>query len=116
MTALDDPPLAPVLDALITHPEHDHSLESLAGLASMSRSSFAQHFTRCFGRPPMTLLREVRLRRSAELLQRSGLPIATVGRRVGFSSRSHFSRQFSEYFGESPAQFRREPQSKAPIS
>jgi AraC-like DNA-binding protein len=106
LDALEDPQLAPALGALLAHPEADHSVDSLARLAAMSRSTFADTFRRCFGNTPMAFLRDIRLQRGAELLRDTKLPVDTVARRVGFGGRSHFSRAFQAKFGEPPSTFR----------
>jgi AraC-like DNA-binding protein len=107
LTALNDPALAPVLDVMLRHPERSHSVASLAATAYMSRSVFARRFRESFGRPPLEYLRGVRLRHAAQLLSKSpSIPVATVARRAGFSSRSQFSRAFRDQFGQSPTQFR----------
>jgi AraC-like DNA-binding protein len=109
LQALDDPRLARVLEHLLERPGDDHSVESLAAQAAMSRSVFAETFHTQFGRPPMDYLRELRLRRGAELLRSTELTVERVAHRVGFASRSHFSRAFHHHFGRSPAAFRTEP-------
>lgn len=106
LEALEDPHLGAALRVLLEHPERDHTVDSLAAAAAMSRSAFAERFTARFGQTPKALLRDVRLRRGARLLQDSGLPVATIARRVGFASRSHFSRAFRDRFDVSPSQFR----------
>ena len=72
----------------------------------MSRSTFARHFEQCFARTLMDYLRDVRLRRAAQLLQVGGSSVDGVAGKVGYASRSHFSRAFSEQFGCSPMEFR----------
>ena len=72
----------------------------------MSRSTFARHFEQCFARTPMDYLRDVRLRRAAQLLQVGGSSVDGVAGKVGYASRSHFSHAFSEQFGCSPMEFR----------
>ena len=106
LAALEDPRLAPVVDAILKEPDRPYTLDSLAGQAFMSRSLFARQFGESFGRTPMAFVRDVRLRRGAELLRSTALSVDTVARRVGYRSRSQFSRAFREYFGESPARFR----------
>ena len=40
------------------------------------------------------------------LIQEPGIPVATVGRRCGFSDRSNFNRQFKAYTGITPTAWR----------
>lgn len=106
LQALADPRLARALDAMLTAPQRHHSLESLARTAGMSRSAFARHFQEVMGHPPMDYLRSVRLREAAGLLQRSELSVDAVAAKVGFASRSHFSRAFRNHFGSRPTAYR----------
>jgi AraC family transcriptional regulator, activator of mtrCDE len=106
LSALDDPHLARVMDTILQSPEQPHSLESLAGLAYMSRSVFARRFHEAFDRTPMDYLRDVRLRKAARLLHQESLSVGDVARQVGFASRSHFSRTFRDQYGCSPVKFR----------
>ena len=61
----------------------------------------------------MDYLRDVRLRRAAQLLCRDDLSVDEVASKVGFSSRSHFSHTFRDHFGTSPLAFR---EGRAPLS
>lgn len=106
LVALEDRRMARVVDAVLADPAAPHTVASLAATAAMSRSAFAAAFAEGFGRPPMEFVREVRLRRAAELLRTTDLPVDAVGRRVGYGSRSHFSRAFTGSFGASPRRFR----------
>jgi AraC-like DNA-binding protein len=54
----------------------------------------------------MDYLHDVRLRRAAQLLSRGDLSVDEIASKVGFSSRSHFSRTFRDHFGASPLAFR----------
>lgn len=106
LAALGDERVGRVLDAMLDHPDRAHSLASLADLAGMSRTAFAEHFARAFGRSAMDFLRETRLRHGARLLRATGLPVKAIASRVGFASRSHFSRAFADHFGAAPADYR----------
>jgi transcriptional regulator GlxA family with amidase domain len=108
LSALDDPRLARVLEAILNHPEQHHTLDLLASTAHMSRSTFTRHFEQSFGRTPMDYVRDIRLRRAAQLLRIKGLSIDGVASQVGFASRSHFSHAFHDRFGCSPGDFRRQ--------
>jgi len=106
LAALEDPRLARVIGEVLDRPGQPHSLEGLAELAGMSRSVFAKRFHEGFGRPPMDYVREVRLRSGARLLGQPELSVDAIASRVGFTSRSHFSKAFSRQFGLSPSAFR----------
>ncbi len=107
LAALSDPRLARAVKSVLDAPAARHTVESLAGIASMSRSAFAQRFAEAFGHPPMNLVRLARLQLAAELLVRDGaLSIDAVAFRVGFSSRSHFSRALKQHYDSSPGAFR----------
>ena len=107
LSGLEDPNLARAVDVIFERPEGSHTVDSLAEVAIMSRSVFAERFRAAFGSTPMSFLHNIRLRRAAELLRQPGdTPIERVAHQVGFSSRSHFSRAFKDHFGRSPAAFR----------
>lgn len=103
LTALEDQRLGRAIDRILSDAAANHTVESLADAAAMSRSAFAEKFTRTFGRPPMSLVHFVRMQRAGRLLRESELSIEQVAQQVGFSSRSHFSRVFKEHYGVSPA-------------
>ena len=106
LSALEDPRLNRALAAMLERPEHPFTLEDLADLAGMSRSGFAAHFAAAFERPPMEYLRDLRLSRAARLLATTDLPVKTIAGRIGYRSRSHFSRAFRDRYGADPVSYR----------
>ena len=99
-----DPQMAQTLATLLQDPAEDHTVDDLARRCGMSRSAFMARFSGTFGTPPMTMLREMRLRRAAQLLREGG-QVKGVAATVGFSSRSHFSRLFTERYGVAPSEW-----------
>lgn len=91
-----------------------HRLDDLASVAGMSRSAFAEHFAKAFGKTPMAMLREMRLRRAADLLKGTSLPVEAVARQVGYTSRSQFSHSFREFSGLDPKTYRAQTPADAP--
>ncbi len=100
------PPLWRAFAAMADSLAADHTVDRLATIAGMSRTAFAAQFAAAFGRPPMALLRELRLRRAAALLASSSVTIEQAAGAVGYSSRSQFSRAFRELHGCDPSSFR----------
>jgi AraC family transcriptional activator of mtrCDE len=108
LNALDDSELGPAIRAMAEDPGRPHTVATLAGLCHMSRSTFARRFKESVRCTPMEYLRGVRLRQAARLLRRDRPPSVTqVARRVGFRSRSQFSRAFKTHFHAAPSRFAR---------
>lgn len=82
------------------------SLEDLARAAGVSRQ-YLLKLHRDQGLPtPMDILWRLRLERAQELLAHTGLTIAEVADRAGFTNPYHFSRKFSAVHGASPRAWR----------
>lgn len=54
-------------------------------------------------------LHATRMRRAAELLQQSSLPVAQVARRVGYRQPPQFAKAFRRHYELTPSQWRNEP-------
>lgn len=101
LAGLGDRQLSPVLLALHQRPHEAWQLRSMAGLAGMSRTGFAEHFRRVIGTPPGEYLSRWRIGLACRLL-REGLPVKVVSARAGYASAAAFSRAFAEHTGASP--------------
>jgi AraC family transcriptional regulator, activator of mtrCDE len=104
--AIEDTRLGRAVTAMQDRPEHSFTLTELAEVAGMSRSVFAARFAGAAGQSPMEFLKALRLRRAAEFLTRTDLPVKSVSARVGYSSRSAFTRAFVARHGLGPTAFR----------
>lgn len=108
-----DPRLVHALLDLLEHPAREHTVEELAAASGMSRSLFSERFSETFDRPPMDLLKQIRLHRAANLLRSTSLPVQVIGFTVGYVSRSYFSRAFRTAYGRDPKTFREQARSQA---
>lgn len=106
LAALEDARLGRALAAMQSQPEEPFSLSGLAEVAGMSRSVFAVRFVETVGQSPIEFLKTLRLARAARLLGGTDLPVKTVAARVGYSSRSSFTRAFLNCHGVGPTAFR----------
>jgi transcriptional regulator GlxA family with amidase domain len=108
ITAAMDPLLGRALTAIHRTPAHPWTVDSLAEAAGLSRSTFADRFTRSVGQPPAEYLIRHRLDLARGLLRESDLPVRAVAARVGYTSEAAFSRAFRRRFGDSPLHWRRQ--------
>ncbi|MCW2797072.1 AraC family transcriptional regulator [Nocardioides sp.] len=101
-----DPVVGPALRLLQHHPEHPWTVADLAAAAGVSRASFARRFNDVVGEPPMGFLTGWRLALAADLLRDPGATVASVARRVGYSTPFALSTAFKRERGISPRDFR----------
>jgi len=105
--ALSHPEVRQVLESLHTNPAADWTLETMAQLAGRSRASFAATFRDLVGVSPGRYLTELRMSRAEDALARTGAPLATIARNVGYSNEFAFATAFRRHSGSSPGQWRR---------
>ena len=104
--AMREPRLLRAVLRVLDQPAAPHSVASMAALAGMSRSSFAERFPQVYGESPLGFVQRVRLRHAAALLATTDLPVKVVAASVGHASRSHFSRSFRAAYGVDPRAYR----------
>jgi AraC-like DNA-binding protein len=91
----------------------------LASEVYLSVRALQSGFRRDLAAPPMTYLRQVRLRRAREALQAAERDATTVGivaARLGILHMSRFAAAYREAFGESPSQTLNRPAGHRPSS
>lgn len=104
-----DPVVGPALRLLHESPAHGWTVEELALRVGVSRASLARRFTEIVGEPPVAYLTGWRLALAADLLREPDATVATVARRVGYSSAFALSTAFKRVRGVSPREFRTAP-------
>ena len=82
-------------------PERDWSVESLAAVAGMSRSVFANQFREAVGETPASYLQRWRVGLVQKWLK-NGQPLRLIAEEAGYSSESALSRAFKSQCGLSP--------------
>lgn len=78
-------------------------VETLAGVAAMSVSSFHRHFKAVTGLSPLAYHKQMRLREARRRLLAEPGAVASVAFSVGYESASQFSREYTRQFGLPPA-------------
>lgn len=102
-----DPHISRALEAMHTDPAKDWTVESLAGIAGMSRTAFATRFNTAVDSPPLTYLTEWRMQLARRMLLESDVPVIEVAEHTGYTSEASFGRVFKRHFDMGPASYRR---------
>lgn len=110
LKAMKDPFLTKALVAMHEMPSENWTINKLAEVAGMSRSSFAQRFKEVVGIPPLTYLMDYRLRLAARYLRLQQNSISRISGLVGYASDSTFSQAFKRVYGISPKAYRQQYQ------
>ncbi len=105
--ALADRRMRAVIAAMHAEPGRKWTLDALAKVAGMSRSSFAARFKDTVGEPAMDYLTRWRMMVASDRLANGRMPIALVAPTVGYESESAFGAAFKRVMGYSPRQFAR---------
>ncbi|HUH45880.1 MAG TPA: hybrid sensor histidine kinase/response regulator transcription factor, partial [Arenibacter sp.] len=82
----------------------DLSVESLASQLNLSRSQFYRKIKALTNQTANEFLRNIRLNRAKQLLEKGNSTISEVCFNVGFSSPSYFTKCFKAYFGVLPTE------------
>jgi AraC-like DNA-binding protein len=94
--------IAAVIEHLKVNYQKAQSMDALARIAGMSRSSFHEHFRKVTALTPLQYQKHLRLHEARRLLLTSATSAADAGFRVGYESASQFSREYSRHFGLPP--------------
>lgn len=116
--AAADAPLAPLIEAGSGGPAaravaaieedltREWSLDELGAVARLQRSHFVRRFRRATGMSPIAYIARRRAEKAAVLLLTTELPVAEIGRRVGWEDPNYFARRFRQAFGTSAREYR----------
>ena len=108
LAGLREPYVGRALTALHEFPARDWTIETLAQVAALSRSAFAERFTEFVGQPPMQYLANWRMQLATNYLRNGQESIAAVANRVGYESEAAFSRAFKKALGTPPSEWRQQ--------
>ncbi len=104
--AFADQKIRSALEAMHRDPGDMWTVDSLAKVAGLSRTSFANKFSELMGSTPLAYLTDWRMQVAKHLLAETNKPIIEVAQLSGYSSEASFGRVFKRYFDQPPASFR----------
>lgn len=83
----------------------DYTVEELSQDMGLSRTLLYKKILSLTGKPPHEFIRSMRLKRAAQLLQKSQLNISEVAFMVGFNDPKYFRKHFKNEFGVLPSRY-----------
>ncbi|WP_370677439.1 AraC family transcriptional regulator [Pleomorphomonas sp. PLEO] len=116
LAALADTRLRAAVGAMHAEPHHRWTLQSLAVISGMSRTSFALKFRAAMGIAPLDYLTRWRMLLAQDRLATSQESAAEIGLAIGYDCERSFARAFKRMHGCSPRQYRLTAQSTQPTT
>jgi AraC-like DNA-binding protein len=113
--ALADTKMSAAMTAMHDKPAHRWTLQDLAALAGMSRSTFALKFKETVGTSPMEYLTQWRMALAGDRLENSKDSISMIAPSLGYESEAAFSMAFKRTMGCSPRQYAHSRNSASPL-
>ena len=108
LAAVADPRLAKALLAIHRSPEERWQVGSLAQVAGMSRTVFAQRFAEVLEQTPIDYLTRWRMQLAQQWLRERREPVSVVAKKLGYETETAFRRAFQRITGMTPGRLRRQ--------
>jgi AraC-like DNA-binding protein len=90
-----------------SQPDERWTVGALAARLAISRSAFAEKFSRLLGESPHRYLARLRLNIASQRLRTTDDKISVIAASAGYKSLPAFSKAFKQELGVSPVEFRR---------
>jgi len=107
LAGFTNPAITRILQAIHQSPEHPWTLEELARIGGLSRTSLANRFSEYMSMTPLTYITQWRMQIARQHLLDSNQPIIDIAEAVGYQSEAAFGRVFKKHFDIAPATYRR---------
>ena len=107
MVQVEDPRILAAIDFFRNNSKYNISITDAADEAGLKEVQFRKLFKKYSGISPAVYLKNLRLRRAAELLVGTPLPVKVIAVESGFNSESYFCLVFRKYYGVSPEFYRK---------
>ena len=106
LSGFADANISRALNAFHNEPARHWTVEQLAQVSALSRTSFASRFSEKLGMTPMQYVTSWRIQLARDALLSQNASVAEAADQVGYQSEAAFSRVFKKEMGLSPAKYR----------
>ncbi|HBC87349.1 MAG TPA: hypothetical protein DCZ94_10375 [Lentisphaeria bacterium] len=104
----DSPLVESIRSMIIREPAKEHSLESLAKSAGLSKYHFLRKYRKLSGSSPADDVRRIRLSLAKDLLISTDEPLKHISEKTGLGNEASLCRVFRKYLKQSPGSFRKQ--------
>ena len=102
----DSPMVENIRNMIMREPTKNHSLESLAKSAGLSKFHFLRKYRQFAGASPADDVRRIRLSFAKDLLLSTEEPLKNIAEKSGLGNETTLCRLFQRYYNKSPGKFR----------
>ena len=95
--------LAGIMEEQLSNPELN--VDQLVSYFSLSRTNFFHKLKSLTGMAPIMYIKEIRMRKAAELIKENQYTMAEIAYMVGFSDPHYFSKSFKSYWGMTSTEY-----------
>lgn len=95
--------LTAIMEREISNP--DLSVDTLVEYFNFSRTIFFRKLKSLTGKSPITYIKDIRMKKAAQLLREKEFNVAETAYKTGFSDPHYFSKSFKQYYGVSPTEY-----------
>jgi AraC-like DNA-binding protein len=98
--------ITPAIEYINSHVGKPISIPDLAKLCLLSESAFRKRFLESIGKTPKKYISDLKVKKAAELITSTDIPISSVASELGFYDCAYFHKLFKKRYGRSPGDFR----------
>lgn len=102
--------ISPAIAYISDNLDKNFTLESLANMCALSKSSFTHTFSQALGTSPIAYIISKKLEASLYYLLETNSPIKEISDKFGFKNPFYYSNRFKQQYGISPSEYRKKSQ------
>jgi len=103
----ESPLVENIRSLIMREPAKDHSLDSLAKFAGLSKFHFLRKYRKLAGASPADDVRRIRLSIARDLLITTDSPLKVIAEKTGLGNEASLCRVFRKYLKQAPGSFRK---------
>ena len=100
--------ISDILNYMSEHIKENPSVKQLADICNVSEVYFRKQFKSCIGMTPVEYRNIIRLSKACSFLEYGDISVQEISDMLGYSTVSHFIKEFRTHYGSSPLKYRKQ--------